>query len=85
MHDRIEPVHEEDIHLAARLADDHLGLSARDLVHAAVMQRWGTDRIVLSDADFDRLPGIIRLDPVYIAEWSGSVLDYSDRSSCAFS
>lgn len=57
-HERIAPVHEKDIHLAARPAEDHLGISARDLVHAAVMQRLGIDRIISSDADCDRLPGI---------------------------
>ena len=31
MHDRIEPVYEEDIHFAARLADSQPGISTRDL------------------------------------------------------
>ena len=57
MHDRIEPVYEEDIHFAARLADNHPGISTRDLVQAAVLQRLGTDRIISVDADFDRLTG----------------------------
>ena len=74
MHDRIEPVYEEDIHLAARLADRHPGISARDLVHAAVMQRLGVDRVISSDADFDRLPGVTRLDPAHVGEWEESVL-----------
>ena len=39
MQGRIEPVHAEDVLLAAELADRHPGVSARDLVHAAVMQR----------------------------------------------
>jgi predicted nucleic acid-binding protein len=74
MYDRTEPVYEEDIHLAARLADRHPGISARDLVHAAVMQRLGADRIISVDADFDRLPGVIRLDPAHVGEWGDSVL-----------
>ena len=73
MHDRIEPVYEEDIRFAARLADRHPGTSARDLVHAAVMQRLGTDRIISADADFDRLPDITRLDPADVGEWGDSV------------
>ena len=73
MHDRIEPVYAADIQLAARLADRQPGISARDLVHAAVMQRMGTDRIISVDTDFDRLPGITRLDPLRVDEWADSV------------
>ena len=74
MQDRIEPVYEEDIHLAARLADRHPGISARDLVHAAVMQRLGADRIVSTDSDFDFLPNITRLNPADVGKWADSVL-----------
>ena len=69
MHDRIEPIYEEDILLAARLADHHPRVSTRDLVHAAVMQRQGADRIISADTDFDRLPGITRLDPADVGQW----------------
>ena len=62
MRDRIEPVYAEDVDLAARLADSHPVVSARDLVHAAVMRRLGVPLIISSDADFDRLPGMTRLD-----------------------
>ena len=74
MHDRIEPVLEEDIHKAAELADQHPTVSARDLVHAAVMQRLRSVRIVSSDTDFDRLPSITRLDPADMEEWGDAVL-----------
>ena len=74
MHDRIEPVYEEDIHFAARLADSQPGISTRDLVHAAVMQRLGTDRIISVDADFDRLTGVTRLNPADVGDWGDSVL-----------
>lgn len=36
-------------------------LSARDAIHAAVMQREGIGRILTFDAEFDGLPGIIRI------------------------
>ena len=36
-------------------------MSARDLVHWAVMQRVGAERIITADTDFDRLPGVERL------------------------
>ena len=55
MHDRIEPVYEEDIILAATLADAHSGASSRDLVHAAVMRRVGSERVISADTDFDDL------------------------------
>ncbi len=74
MHGRIEPVYAEDVLLAARLADSHPGISARDLVHAAVMQRLGVNRIISVDTDFDRLPNVTRLDPVRLEEWADSVL-----------
>ena len=74
MRDRIEPVYEEDVHLAGILADRHPEVSARDLVHTAVMQRLGVDRIISSDADFDRLPGVTRLEPARVGDWRDSVL-----------
>ena len=74
MHGRIEPVNGEDVIQAAELADRHPGVSARDLVHAAVMQRLGTYRIISADTDFDRLEGIDRLDPACIGEWGSSIL-----------
>ena len=51
-----------------------MGVSARDLVHTAVMQRLGVERIVSADTDFDRLERIDRLDPASIEEWQGSIL-----------
>lgn len=73
MRDRIEPVDATDILAAARLADRHPGISARDLVHAAVMQRVCADRIISVDADFDRLPDITRLDPLRVDAWRDSI------------
>ena len=40
------------------------GLSARDLLHAAVMQNNGLDTIISTDQDFDLIDGIHRLDPL---------------------
>ena len=78
MDGRIEPVLAEDILSASELADHHRHVSARDLVHAAVMQRLGTSRIVSADTDFDHLPGIDRLDPAHLAEWESSILHDGD-------
>ncbi|MBI4202849.1 MAG: type II toxin-antitoxin system VapC family toxin [Chloroflexi bacterium] len=74
MQERIEPVYAEDVQRAAALADAHQELAARDLLHAAVMQRLGVSRIVSADRDFDRLPGIERLDPALVATWQSAVM-----------
>ena len=71
---RIEPVRGEDVILATELADRHPGVSARDLVHAAVMQRLEIRPIVSADTDFDRLEGTDRLDPIRIEEWQSAFL-----------
>ena len=70
---RIEPVHAEDVLAAAELAGRHPDVSARDLVHTAVMQRLGASRIISADTDFDRLEGIDRLDPSRVMEWERSI------------
>jgi predicted nucleic acid-binding protein len=73
MEDRIEPILPEDVGLASRLVNDHPRLSARDLIHLAVMRRLGVTRIVTTDGGFQGLPGIERLDPARIEEWRGSI------------
>ena len=78
MRGRIEPVHGGDVILATELADRHPGVSARDLVHAAVMQRLGVSRIISADTDFDRLEGMDRLDPIRIEEWEDSILNANE-------
>jgi len=66
---RIEPVRAEDVAAAAKLAARSPGVSARDLVHAAVMGRLGCAEVISADRDFDRVPGIKRLDPMEVAAW----------------
>ena len=73
MEGRIEPMLPEDARLAANLVDAHPRLSARDLIHLAVMHRLGVTRIVTTDGGFKDLPGIERLDPANIENWRGSV------------
>jgi predicted nucleic acid-binding protein len=46
---------------ARRLLSDVTGISARDAVHAAVMQNHDVEWIATFDAGFDRVPGIRRL------------------------
>ena len=74
MRDRVEPVYLEDVERAGDFADNYPDVSARDLVHAAVMKRLGVDRIISADTDFDNLPGVTRLAPAAVGEWSGSLL-----------
>lgn len=74
MSGRIEPVYLQDVLLAAELANEHQGVSARDLVHAAVMRRLDLSRIISADRDFDRVAGIERLDPLQLADWQPYVL-----------
>ena len=69
MRERVEPVHAADVEQAALLADEYPELGARDLLHAAVMQRLGVRRLVSADAGFDRLSGLERLDPMNVKEW----------------
>jgi predicted nucleic acid-binding protein len=77
--DRAEPMLAADVRTAALLADRHPRLSARDLVHLAVMARLGVRRIVTADSDFDGLAGIERLDPARIASWREALLAESER------
>ena len=74
MYGRTEPVYAGDVELAAMLADRYPGISTRDYLHAAVVRRIGVERIISADRDFDRLPGVTRLDPVDVDVWEASVL-----------
>lgn len=76
MRGRIEPIHGEDVERAMSMAEKYSpGLSARDLLHAAVMLRTGAERIVSYDTDFDLISteGIIRLDPSVVENWGAEL------------
>ena len=70
---RIEPTYPEDVSRAARLADQGNHSSSRDLVHASVMRRYGTSLCISADTDFDRIPGIRRLDPMHLDFWQSEL------------
>jgi predicted nucleic acid-binding protein len=74
MEGRVEPVHAADIGRAAETAGQVQDLSARDLLHAAIMQRLGVRRIISADADFDRVPHIERLDPAKWSRWRPALI-----------
>jgi predicted nucleic acid-binding protein len=61
----VEDVFAVDLEAAERAKQIVLGrrrgLSARDALHLAVMQREGVDRILSFDAGFDAFPGVQRI------------------------
>lgn len=80
VHGSVEAVTAADMERALELADEYAtrpgsGLAARDIVHAAVMLRTGSRKIVSADRDFDELEtaGIERLDPAAVQQWSAGL------------
>lgn len=53
----------EDLDATLALLDEHPDLHARDAVRAGTARNRGIELIVSTDADFDRLPGLERIDP----------------------
>ncbi len=54
-----------DVRLAVDLFRQYApqGIKARDLIHVAVMHNHGLTRIISTDRHFDRIEGIVRIDP----------------------
>jgi predicted nucleic acid-binding protein len=73
MHGRIHSVTMADVTMAADLADGHLDITARDLLHAAVMRRLGLSLMISADRGFDRISGFTRLDPLLVEDWGAMV------------
>lgn len=61
MADEVFPVEAEDALAARDLLLSSEGLSARDAIHVAIMQRYGVGRILSFDAGFDGVRGIERI------------------------
>lgn len=59
--DEVLPVTLADAERAKEVVLGRKGLSARDAIHVAVMERAGVRRIMSFDAGFDLVPGLIRL------------------------
>ncbi len=81
LRDRVEAVGVDDVERACELADRYAnssGLTARDPLHAAVMLRKGSTRIVIADRNFDGIPneGSERLDPTEVERWRGDIARY---------
>lgn len=63
MRGRIEPLRASDVVDAAATADAFDAMSARDLVHLAVMRRIDVTHVVSADRAFAHVAGVVRLDP----------------------
>lgn len=59
--DEVFPVEREDAESAKDILLGAYGLSARDALHVAIMERYEVSRIMTFDRRFDRYPGIERL------------------------
>lgn len=59
--DDVLPITRSDAERAKAIVLGIPGLSARDALHAAVMERERVDRVMSLDAGFDRVPGLVRL------------------------
>ncbi|MGH2410703.1 MAG: type II toxin-antitoxin system VapC family toxin [Chloroflexota bacterium] len=70
----IEPVYPIDVMAAVALADQYSRLSARDLLHVAIMDRLGARQIVTADRDFDEVEHISRLDPADLPVWQDRIV-----------
>jgi len=73
MRDRIEPVIAGDVLRAAQSARTYPGLSARDLLHLAVMQRLRVSDVVSADTGFDAVRTVVRRDPASVETWAGEL------------
>lgn len=59
--DQVAAIEHADVHAARDLALRHPRLSARDVLHVAVMNRLGCRRIMSFDNGFDQMVGLERL------------------------
>lgn len=60
---RILSIEDADVHRARFLAEQHPGLSARDVIHLAVMTRHQVEEILTADTAFDKIEQVRRIDP----------------------
>lgn len=51
----------QDVERAKVIVAERAGLSARDAIHVAVMERHGVGRIMSFDSGFDAVPGVERV------------------------
>lgn len=59
--DEVFPVDMAAVQRAKAIALERNSLSARDAIHASIMQLHGIDQIMTFDAAFEQIPGVRRL------------------------
>ena len=59
--DEVLPVELQDVERAKDIVMGSAGLSARDAIHLAIMERRGMARIMSFDSGFDSWPGVTRV------------------------
>lgn len=59
--DQVFDIELDDVERAASLVGAIDGLSARDALHVAVMEREGIDQVLSFDQGFDRVEGLLRI------------------------
>src|SRR3989442_13366356 len=59
--EEVYPIDQDDVERARNLLMSKSGLSARDALHVAIMERHGIRQIVTFDAGFDEISGIRRI------------------------
>jgi predicted nucleic acid-binding protein len=59
--DEVFPVTASDVERAKTTVLGHRAVSARDAIHAAIIERAKISRIMSFDTGFDALPGLVRL------------------------
>ena len=59
--DTIFDISVEDVMHAREILEAHRGISARDAIHASIMDRFEIEEIMTFDSSFDQLPGLRRL------------------------
>ena len=60
----IIPITAAEIQTAMRLMAETRSLASRHAIHAAVVIEHNLEGIVSADLDFDRIPGLLRFDPI---------------------
>lgn len=70
---RVLPVTAADVQAPVLLFRQYApqGVPSRDIVHAAVMQNNGIAQIITPDCHFDKIAGIMRLDPLQLHMHAG--------------
>ncbi|HUO85568.1 MAG TPA: type II toxin-antitoxin system VapC family toxin [Thermoanaerobaculia bacterium] len=59
--DEVWPIEFAEVQRAREVLTGYRGLSARDAVHIATMERHEVDRVLSFDRGFDRYPGLSRI------------------------